>query len=287
MAFVDSSPLINDASALQHRAAEDGYLCFKNLVPAGEVLALEQQLVELCRAHGLYDEVIVDDKGRINLQRIAPYYTAAYKLRKLHALPKRPEILGVFERLFGRQPVPHARTVLRTVPFGTNQVWPAHQDMPNISTHDEAWNTWLPIGECPRALGTLSIALGSHKLGLAKSRSIIETGLILDEHPDDLTWVSDDLAPGDVVMFNALTFHRGEPNRLPDRLRLSVDNCIQPIDTEFVRGAFDLHHGDYGNLNQGLTWSDIYANWAEDEPMKYYWHEMPIKIVDPPHVPIK
>lgn len=287
MPFIDATPLINDATALGERAARDGYLCFKKLLPARDVVALEQELLALCRTHGLFDEAAVDDRARISQEHLAPYYAAAYTLRALHALPKHEAILDVYRKLFGREPLPHARVVLRTIPYGTNQVWPAHQDMPNISTHDKAWNTWLPLGECPRALGSLSIAPGSHKYGLAESRSYIENGLVQDRAPEGLEWVSDNLEPGDVVMFNSLTFHRGEPNRLPGRLRLSVDNCIQPADTEFVHGSFDLHHGDYGTLNQGLNWSDVYAGWDEDDPLKYYWRSLPLKLVDPLNLPIK
>lgn len=286
MPFADSTLLLEDPSALRERARESGYLFFRGLLPADESRALRAQVEAVCRAHGFDRDPPVTADGRIDNDRMGAYYARAYHLRGVHALPKHPAIIEAASRLFGCRAVPHARTVLRTLPADTSHVWPPHQDFANVATHDQVWNTWVPVGDCPSALGSVSILAGSHRTGLARSRRIADNGLILDEPPAGLTWLTDDLAAGDVLMFNALTFHRGQPNCMPGTLRISVDNCIQPADTPFIEGAFDLHRGDLGNFNTGMDWDDVYAEWPADDPLRYYWREMDLEIVPPLNMPI-
>lgn len=286
MAFTDSKPLLDDPQALRERASVDGYLYFRGLIPAEASRALREQLLAECRACGFDNDPPVTVDGRLDGERMGAYYARVYRLRGVHALPKHERIVEAASTLFGRRAVPHARTVLRTLPPHTSHVWPPHQDFANVATHDEVWNTWVPVGDCPSALGSVSILAGSHRSGLAKSRRIAENGLILDEPPEGLTWLTGDLAAGDVLMFNALTFHRGQPNSMPGTLRISVDNCIQPMDTPFIQGAFDLHRGDLGNFNAGMDWDDVYAEWPADDPLKYFWRDLDLDIVPPLDVPI-
>lgn len=287
MPFIDSTPIIHDAEALRRRFTEQGYLFFRKLLPREPVLALGEQLIACCRRHGFFESNPVDDEGKMDLERIRTYFEEAYRLRDLHAVPRHPAILSVYSRLFGRPAVPHARTSLRTIPCGTNQVWPVHQDYLNIGTHDEVWNTWLPVGDCPRELGALWILPGSHKLGVAGNRRLSEaenffeaSGDLFEHPPDGLEWATDDLECGDVVMFNGMTYHRGAPNLRPGEIRLSVDNCVQPVDTDFIPSAFDVHSGDFGIFNQGVTWDDVYSAWPEDDPLRYYWHALDLRFAD-------
>jgi len=287
MAFVDSSTLIGDTEALRKRAQEDGYLYFSELLPTGEVEALREQLVALCEKHDFFDRPPIGPGGEIDAERVGPYYSEAYRLRQVHGIPKHPAILDVYRRLWGRDPLPHARTVLRTMPHGTGQVWPVHQDYPNVATHDEVWNTWIPVGDCPEKLGSLAILEGSHKLGPTRSRRLADNGLVIDEPPEGCRWLSQDLRCGDVLMFSTLTFHKGQSNLLPGKLRLSLDNCIQPWDTPFNYGSFDLHTGDYGLYNRDTDWDAIYQTWSDDDPLKYYWKKFPVEFVEALDMPIQ
>lgn len=287
MAFIDSTPIRDDAGALRARAAEQGYLFFRGLLPGDPVLELRGQLMALCREHGFFDDNPVDADGGMQLERIKPYYEKAYRLRALHGLLKHPAVIDVYTRLFGRRAVPHGRTVLRTIPHGTEQVWPVHQDYLNVGTHDEVWNSWTPVGDCPRDLGAIWVLPGSHRIGMAGNRRLSESELFFEaggdlfaNPPEGLEWVSDDLGIGDVVMFNSLTYHRGAANRRPGEFRFSVDNCVQPVDTDFIPSAFDLHTGDFGKFNLGRTWDDIYADWPAEDPLKYYWRELDLRFRD-------
>ncbi len=286
MAFVDSSDLITDVEALRERSKRDGYLYFRGLLPKQEVLALRKQLVALCEKYDFFARPPIGPAGEIDAERMGPYYAEAYCLRQVHGIPKHPAVLDVYRRLFGRDPLPHARTVLRTMPHGTRQVWPVHQDYPNVATHDEVWNSWIPVGDCPEKLGSLAILEGSHKLGPTRSRRLADNGLVIDEPPEGCNWLSQDLQCGDVLMFNSLTFHKGQSNLLPGQIRLSLDNCIQPWDTPFNIGSFDLHSGDYGLYNRDRDWDEIYQSWSSDDTLKYYWKKFPVKFVEPLDMPI-
>ena len=50
--FVDSTPLLADPIALRVRAETDGYLFFKQRVPADEILALRAELIAVLDKYG-------------------------------------------------------------------------------------------------------------------------------------------------------------------------------------------------------------------------------------------
>lgn len=287
MSLIDSKPVLEDTAELRRRADQYGYLLFRGLLPEASVSRVREQVLDCCRRHDFFDKTIVQADGSMDLDRLRAYYEDAYRIRDMHALPKHPAILDVYARLFGRQPVPHARTVLRTIPYGTEQVWPVHQDYLNIGTHEEVWNSWMPVIDCPKALGAIWMLPGSHRIGLSGNRRLNETELffeaggdLFNNPPAGLEWETDDLNATDVIMFNSLTYHRGAANYLPDQFRISIDNCVQPIDTDFIPGAFQLHTGDFGLFNQGVDWDDIYADWPEDDPMRHYWRKLNLRFAD-------
>lgn len=280
MAFADSTALIDHPDALRERARADGYLFFRGLLPPATPRALRAKLESLCERHGFGQQPPVLADGSLDAERMGAYYAQAYCLRDVHALPKHERIIELASVLFGRRAVPHARTVLRTLPTQTRHIWPPHQDFVNVATHDEVWNVWVPIGDCPGDLGPVSILAGSHRAGVTPLH-LTDNGLVGNHPPEGHAWLSDDLESGDVLMFNALTTHRGQPNLRPDSLRMSVDNCIQPIDTPFLASAFDLHRGDLGDFNAGRDWEDIYRDWPADDPLKYYWRRLDLEWTPP------
>ncbi|MEM1081631.1 MAG: phytanoyl-CoA dioxygenase family protein [Pseudomonadota bacterium] len=280
MPLLDSSPILNDTEALRARAQADGYLFFRGLLPKTEVAQVRRDVLARCEQHHFFTDPIVDDRGQMDLDRLRRYYEDAYRLQSVHALPKHPAIIDVYSRLFGRTAVPHARTSLRTMPYGTEQVWPVHQDYLNVGTHDEVWNTWMPVGDCPQALGAIWMLPGSNRIGVGGNEKLNDhelffeaSGDLFNHPPAGLSWQTDDFLAGDVIMFNGLTYHRGAPNRLSGQFRISIDNCIQPIDTDFIPGAFELHRGDFGSFNRGVSWNDIYANW-NNEDHQFYWKHL-------------
>ena len=87
--------------------------------------------------------------------------------------------------------------------------------------------------------------------------------------PDDRWW-SDDVAPGDVILFDGLSVHRALPNESAG-FRLSVDFRFQrrgdPVCAPTLRA--------YGDLG----WDEIYAGWRRSAAgsagrAPYYWGDL-------------
>jgi hypothetical protein len=73
---------------------------------------------------------------------------------------------------------------------------------------------------------------------------------------------------GDILTFHSLTVHQGRDNQTEDRLRVSVDYRYQPISEPIAPDSMEPH---YGGL--GMDWDEIYADWPENDPLKYYWKQ--------------
>lgn len=287
--FVDSSPLLHDASALRRRSAADGYLYFGRLLKSAAIVEVRRQVLEVCRQHGflnprspLLDGIVCDDPQvtRIEFEdpaRWIAYYKDVLRLRDFHALGLAPELLGTFERIFGEPVLPHSRNIFRTMfPQSSQFTTPAHQDFVHIKGTKETWTAWIPCGDCPEELGGLAIVPGSHKWGLLPTHSAYGAGNTGVQVPADSPWVAGPLTCGDVLIFPSLTVHQGRDNVSGNRLRLSLDFRYQPL-SQPIHPSSMQPHGNY------LTWSEIYANWPADDPVRDYWKNWELHYLESPN----
>ena len=76
---------------------------------------------------------------------------------------------------------------------------------------------------------------------------------------------------GDVIMFHSLTVHQGRDNVTEDTIRLSISNRYQPVSEPVDKLALGPHWG-------WAEWEELYADWAPDDPLKYYWKSLPLNI---------
>jgi len=113
--FVDSTSLLNDPKSLRERAAEDGYLFFKNRLPANEVLALRLELLTVVRKYGwlqpgqdalgdLIDfnaiNALTDEEmHRTDIGVSAEAYHDVQRLESFHRLPHHPKLLEIYHEL--------------------------------------------------------------------------------------------------------------------------------------------------------------------------------------------
>jgi ectoine hydroxylase-related dioxygenase (phytanoyl-CoA dioxygenase family) len=118
------------------------------------------------------------------------------------------------------------------LPGAPEHTTPPHQDYFFLrenayAASDRTWAAWIPLGDCPRAVGGLAVLPGSHRHGLlphvARDRRGPQVAL-----PAGGCWASSPLRTGDVVLVGCFTVHRGLPNASRDRVRLSVDLRYQP-----------------------------------------------------------
>lgn len=282
--FIDSTPLLDDGEALRARAATDGYLFFRGLLPADDVLRLRAKLFQVVEHHGwrqpgqaLSDSTI--DTAALNRvpDRDMSYGTgvsrAAYedvqKIQRMHRLPHHPQLLALYHTLFGRAVLVHPRHIVRMVsPHRVMVPTPPHQDFPLIQGTSHTWTCWMPVGDCPRTMGGLTVLRGSHRLGYVPIVPAAGAGNIAAQLcPHETDWVDEDYLAGDVLTFPSFTVHKGRPCRLKDQMRLSLDVRYQPID-EPVEPASLRPHCD-------LDWEQIYAGWTRDD-LKYYWRSLPL-----------
>jgi hypothetical protein len=141
----------------------------------------------------------------------------------------------------------------------------AHQDFPNVQGTTEVYTAWIPLIDVPMETGPLQIAAGSHRAGVYDFHIGGGAGGIEIRDPLEGSWVSGGFAVGDVLLFHAMTVHKGVANR-GDRLRMSMDVRFQRADAPF---NFDNAQTD----GQPLSWEDVYAGWRSDA-LKYYWRRL-------------
>ena len=284
--FVDSTPLLADPIALRVRAETDGYLFFKQRVPADEILALRAELIAVLDKYGWrqpgqdalgglvdYDAInaITDEEmHRTDIGLTVEAYHDVQRLERFHRLPHHPRLLEIYRTLFDREVLVHPRHICRMItPHKFMVPTPPHQDFPYIQGSTQTWTCWFPVGDCPRALGGLSVLQGSHRKGyLPVQPARGAGGFAVPLCSNETQWVEGDYEIGDVLTFPCHTIHKALRCQFKDRIRLSLDVRYQPLDEPIDESSLNPHCP--------LKWEEIYANWKSDD-LKYYWRDLPLK----------
>ena len=277
LCFADSSPLLHDRDALRARAAEDGYLFFRGRMPAEPLLSLRREILGVLREHGLLnpgEEDTVDPERLEGLELVGGCTDAAYadvqRLESFHTLAHHPRLLEIYETLFDGPVLPHPRNIARVLlPARTAAATPPHQDFIHIQGTPQTWTAWFPLGDCPRQLGGLSVLERSHEKGvLAVGDAEGAGGLGARLCPGEDRWIEHDYAVGDVLTFPSTTVHKGLPNRIPKKIRLSCDlryqSALEPIEQKSLEPHRNV-----------LSWDEVYAGWESDRFQRYWQrHEL-------------
>jgi ectoine hydroxylase-related dioxygenase (phytanoyl-CoA dioxygenase family) len=206
-----------------------------------------------------------------------PEYMAVYdqvmKLESFHALAHDPAMLAMYRELLGEAVLVHPRNIARIIfPRNTKFTTPAHQDYIHIQGTPETFTSWIPLGDCPREFGSLSILAGSHRRGLLPTHAAYGAGgRGVDTEDLGLTWAEGDFRAGDFVLFHSHAVHRALDNTTSARLRLSVDYRYQGVSQPVVEGSLLPHFAR-------LIWDEIYTGWRSDR-YQYYWRDLPLKVV--------
>jgi|SaaInlStandDraft_1057018.scaffolds.fasta_scaffold28038_2 ectoine hydroxylase-related dioxygenase (phytanoyl-CoA dioxygenase family) len=278
----DSSGIITDGTALMARASEDGFLFFRNLLPAEKVMDLRRDVLAileeeslLCEEHSLM-EGIASTKRVAELQNPAgtcgtrEIYQKVQQMEKFHQLAHHPKVLEVFENLFGGDVLVHPRNIMRIV-MPAEGVFPTdpHQDYIYINGSLDTWTSWIPLGDCPMPTGNLAVLKGSHRMGLLPVKDGRGAGglcALVDDAEHD--WIHFDFKCGDVLMFSSQTVHKSVPTQHPERIRLSLDFRYQSRSEPIHPSSLHPHMGY-------LNWEEVYSNWKSDG-LKFYWekHEL-------------
>ncbi|SRR5260221_5735289 len=123
--FLDSTPLLGDAAALQARASESGHLFFRGLLPGGDVRKVADAVLDEAWSSGWFEsakptmgEVIPANIEPIIEGPSAPwrrFYCSVYRRRELHALNQHPRLLSALATLFADEVLAHPRVIARVM----------------------------------------------------------------------------------------------------------------------------------------------------------------------------
>ena len=250
----------SDASAsveeLRAQMETNSYLFFRGLVPAEVVLNVRRQVLELCAEAGwldpsrdLMDGIAAPDKKPTTEGQ--PDYTAVYrkvlKTPDFHGFPADENLMNVARALLGDEVLIHPRRIGRiTFPNFTTATTPPHQDYYYIRGSIDTYSCWIPLGECPIALGGLAVWPHTHSNGYIEHTvhtpgSVGSCGIAYDKA--ESLWHTTNFGVGDALFFHSYTVHKAIPNLTGNQLRLSTDNRYQRPKDAIDPGALLPHLG--------------------------------------------
>ena len=279
--FVDSSDIVHDGGALDQRMKRDGYLFIKDLLPREVIAGLRRQFMEIVAEAGwlkpgtAIDDAVVRPEAACTDPdpRCLEVLKRQYVLEDYHAVFHRPEVMGLFERMFGEPVLKHPESLIRVIfpkQYAFENTTGPHQDFPHVQGTTECFTLWVPLGDCPTEMGALAIAAGSHRDGVREFRIASDGGGIQVTDPLIGQWVVSDYEIGDFMIFHSLVVHRALPN-LTDRLRQSIDVRYQRLSEPTLEKNLKPYTGI-------CTWEEAYAGWKSKE-LQYYWKKLDVKTV--------
>ena len=272
-AFDPANDLLADNAALRARFNEDGFLFFRGVLNPVKLLWIRRQIVAIC-ARQRWLKPATDPMDAVawtsaKVEGESDYFAVYDEIQKLedfHALPHDPAVLKIMRGVLNDTAFPHPLSIAR-LSFPGIPEWstPPHQDYPNNQGTQDLYACWVPLSDCPTALGGLSVLRGSHRFGVLPLQFALGPGhrqAVLPPKMATLEWLTTDYRLGDLIVFHSLTVHRALPNHT-DRLRLSVDYRFQKEGEPLAGTCLQPH------FNRS-SWDDIYRGWRDDK-LKYYW----------------
>ena len=236
--------------------ARDSFVLLRGLLPAHAVLDVRRQVTAALAEAGWWApgtdpmDAIPGPGFAREADGDDAYFTgyeAVQRLQAFHELAHSPALVDAAAAVLGPgEPVlVHPRKIFRASPPSDELRTPPHQDHRLIQGTVDVLTVWIPLGDCPDALGGLDVLHGSTAYGLQPIRPALAVGgVVLDRDLDELAaddrWRHAPMAAGDALLFHSLTVHAARPNRT-DRVRLSVDYRYQSAREPVVEGSLRPH----------------------------------------------
>lgn len=276
--YVVSNDILDDAGGMRERMDREGYLFFRELVDPESIWRTRRDVLEvLQRAGWLKDGARLID-GIANGERVyvepepdfLEVYQEVQKVESFHRMAHSQAIMDVMEKLVGEEVLPHPAKIARLMfPQNNQHATPPHQDFVHIQGTTETYTCWMPLGDCPRELGGLSVLPRSHRKGVHSYHlSLGAGGMGVDDEHLKGDWLTTDYNAGDALIVHSLTVHRSIANSTPDRMRISADYRYQGV-SEPMLDTFLMPH-------YSTSWDDIYPGWESTE-FQYYWQKQDVR----------
>ncbi len=259
----DASSLRDAAAALRARMDAEGHVFLRGLLPRDEVLAVRAEILRRLAPLGWLEPGSDPAAARPGPPRVfgdpdwLEGYSAIQSIEAYHRLAHAPQLTEVARSFTGDDLLVQPMKIARVTFPGTDYPTPAHQDHFFVRGSTSTYTAWIPLGDCPRALGGLCVVPGSHRRGLREVAPAIGAGGISAEiDAGDTTALTTDYRAGDVLLFHSLTVHWAPPNR-GDVLRLSADFRYQSCSEPIVPAALLPHEH-----RQGVPgWAELTRGW--------------------------
>jgi Phytanoyl-CoA dioxygenase (PhyH) len=267
--LADSGGLINDAGGLRRRLADDGYLFFRGLLPAGQVRAIGQAVLEELQAGGWADDRAIPSiqpRAVNSMDALAdPAFRAAMFGPAFNQIPYLTALRQVIRRVLGPGAFSYPAKVLRAVYPERPQARPrgryVHYDY-GVSGVQDMLTSWIPLMDIPVRLGGLAVQPGGQ---LGPPRRPRPLG------PAEPGWATTSYEPGDAIIFHCLTPHAALPNH-GSALRISGDfrwqRPDQPAPAELILGprAYAADLAQDGPMPEMFSRLFRRARWWEPVP---------------------
>jgi hypothetical protein len=259
-----SNALLGNPDALRRRLTEDGYLFFRDLLPAAEMRAAAEGVVAPLRQGGWIDTngLASADRRALNPMEALgdPAFRAAILSREFNRIPYLTGLRQTIRMVLGPTAFSYPAKVLRAMyperPPGVARGRYVHQDYA-VSGVQDMLTTWVPLTDIPVKRGGLAVRPGSH-LGPPLRPRVLQ--------PGERGWSTTDYRAGDALVFHCMTSHAALPNREAS-LRLSADfrwQCPdQPAPSQLVLGP------------NGRPW-EMFSRMFSREP---WWEPIPAGLV--------
>ena len=278
--LTDSTGIQDDGARLRERAEADGYLLVRGLLPRSLLEEVAAEIADPMVEAGWIRPGEPLQSAKADLSRFCvepqpPFMEVFYRqlsLRSLHALKLHGNLMGFFGRLLGEEAFCPPHFVMRLAFPGKDEyATPAHQDYTHFEGSRRNWAAWIPFTNIDAERGGLAVAAGSHKGGVLDMRPALGAGqMVIDADLDAYDWRWSPMQVGDVLIHNCQTIHKGLPNA-SGAMRVSMDCRYQPLSEPVGEKYLGVSH-------QMRSWEDLYAGWEEDDPLKYYWRDLPLTV---------
>ena len=278
-AYEESTPMLEDAEELRRAAVERGYLFFRKLIPAADVLGLRREALEVTARHGFLRQGsdlmdgMVRDGANLSENDYEPefirYYRDLLRIRALYVMSHSEHVLRIIRQLVDRPILIHPRHLYHPMfPGRPDHTTHPHQDFGPVRGTPDTWTVWVPLGDCPAHLGGgLALVPGSHLGPLMDDvqESLGDDSELMNE------WAWGEMATGDVLMFHGMTIHQARDNETRDHIRIATSFRYQAASDPVDEYSMKPHM-------RWMEWDAIYDTWGQDDPLKYYWSSLDLDV---------
>jgi ectoine hydroxylase-related dioxygenase (phytanoyl-CoA dioxygenase family) len=194
-----------------------------------------------------------------------------WQAESFHALAHADELTKLARGLLQAKPiVVHPRKIIRFFREVDNEMiagW--HQDWPAVQGSARVLTMWLPLVPTTEYHGSPLVIGGRLRspqpMHLADNIVGREVNV-----PSGCHVHSGPLDPGDVLIFDAFTVHRGGSS-MSNGVRVSCDFRYQSLNEPICFNSVEL-------VGCGFGWADVYRDWRSTD-LQYYWRRHKLAMV--------